>query len=57
MLKDAREGFSADPKLTSNRKAIFPKHCTPKPAQKPLAALKSCHKLSKILPIASKTTC
>ena len=49
MLKDAREGFSADPKPTPNHKAIFPKHCTPKPAQKPLAAPKSCHKPSKSL--------
>ena len=57
MLKDAREGFSADPKPPPNHKAIFPKHCTPKPAQKPLAAPKSCHKPSKSLPRASKTTC
>ena len=40
MLKDAREGFSADPKPIPNQKAIFPKHCTPKPAQKPLDASK-----------------
>ena len=39
MLKDAREGFSADPKPTPNHKAIFPKHCTPKPAQKPCAKM------------------
>ena len=40
MLKDAREGFSADPKPIPNQNAIFPKHCTPKPAQKPLDASK-----------------
>ena len=54
ILKDAREGFSADPKPTPNHKAIFPKHCTPKPAQKPLAAPKSCHKPSKSFPKASQ---
>ena len=38
-MLNAREGFSADPKPTPNHKAIFPKHCTPKPAQKPCAKM------------------